>query len=154
MDWINPDWIDLNTDLDIGPEGWGYIKAGILVLLLMFASSSITYGIPYIRQWGASRRMRKEEEERQRILMSACIRYFIECQVSAEQLSRTDADEWYRRFSRLRIPDLLPPMDYLKEQIRQRLKAKSKKPIRFPDLINWATYKPKEVKPKKQLIQT
>lgn len=154
MEWMNPDWIVMGANFDVSPETMGYLRAGLLVLVLMFASSSVTFLIPQIRQWGALKRMRREEEERQRMLMSVCIRYFMECQVSAEQLSRTDADEWYRRFSRLRIPDLLPPVDYLKEQIRKRLAAKSKRPIKFPDLINWANYKPKEVKPKKQLIRT
>lgn len=148
MDWTGAD-IDLTTiDYDL----LAYLGGAVLVAV--FACICVMYWVPRVRQWGALKRMRKEEEERQRMLMSVCIRYFMECQVSAEQLSRTDADEWYRRFARLRIPDLLPPVDYLKEQIKKRLKAKGKRPIKFPDLINWATYKPKEVKPKKRLIQT
>lgn len=110
--------------------------------------------IPIFRRWGRWFEMkgeaRKADRERltwERELMSLGIREFVEIQVSAGQLSRAQADEWYRKFSRLMIPDLLPPVDLLKSQIKQRLKVLKKQPsAKFPK-------EEKEVRrKKKQLI--
>lgn len=143
---------------DYSELGWAtlsvvlaFCSLGLIAVGLHLSYKAIRFAFQLLRLWGEAHRMKKEEERRQRELMSEGLRMMVETMVSSDQLTRNAADEWYRKYSRLMIPDLLPPGDYVKAQIKKRRAVKSA-PLKFVDMVDLSNYVPKGVSSKKKLI--
>ena len=107
----------------------------VLWYALGYVKKSRLSVVQRVRLWGEARQMRKDREQELREMWSNDIREIGEKRFLSGDQQRHEVDEFFRRFARLLIPDLVPALDpdHVKKKIMERRKRFSKIIPKLPD---------------------
>lgn len=85
-------------------------------------------GLDSLRNWRERRKMRREEEQAEKVIVASALSRTFTTLVADQQLSRVTADNWLRKFERNGLAGLLPPpdADKVKADITKRVQKGGK----------------------------